>query len=900
MNMLQLSPSNSLVIPQACRPLLCAAALCLALSQAAGRDDAGVRLGVETAGTGTSLQVRVTGQAGQRLVLEATADFAQWSPVFTNEMAGVPFTFTVPQPGVYPWRFYRGVLRPTSLVLVRRDATGGVVLRYVAGEALFADGTPPWIDEAVALPAQIQSDPGQASTPSAVLFPATDRLYAARAIVDPVGNQTTIHVVDSGYPTMLAESTARVAVQRPGIIGSGVVLTYYTNQLVLVWREGDTLYATRSSDGLAWSAVTPLISLTTGVFAVWSEGDRFYLAHAPAGGTSIQVRVSTDGSTFSAPTIWDAGVGPINGISVSTDAQHVFVAFSTLKSVRVARMNKGGGFDTVQEVFAAPPLDPDYNIFAVTMHPSPFTWALQYVASSRSGGGLIYTTFGRRSPDGLNFTPTTWIYATNAVYRGPTAMALTPVPMPWLVQTHNSGRTTNVYTFVITGDGYTYGERQTFLDAARAMTANITNRAPFCYNRDLFNVWAMITFSKSSGFDSSAAVDDHDTIFDSYRSSGSMVVPRQDGIRHARRLITSNPTAPDAYGWMFQNAPGGATPILPWDTMGVPMPHQRANSLASVHEFFHTSVGGFRLGDHERHNQPFQNVNKSFDPTLTPGGTHAWQPWFVFAGPAPSRLMAVTDAYRDGLQAWIDGGNSYYNYWPTHFAYSENPASANYVDALALLNVGLWESELSDVPNLNTNRQYAPLRACAMYSQIHHAQGLCPVCAQIMVEHLQTAAGIVDPGAGRPFDWAAYQHAGGAFLEFQYQNGPVCGELVTPLPLNLNGLLTVNGIPVPSTSIFTYSSEDYYLFGLARVDLTPFVTSGTLATVVFNQQSVEAGETHLWLPGMHVVNGKGARYPVQPNGAALVDRLHQKHAPQCDYEYWDLAEADFRIVFTPN
>jgi hypothetical protein len=879
---------------------LYAAALFVGPLQVSGSDDSGVSLGVEAVGTGTNAQVRVTGQAGQRLVLETTTDFEQWLPVFTNEVASVPFAYTDHQTGVYPGRFYRGVLRPTSLVLVRRDATGGVVLRYVAGEALFADGTPPWIDQAVALPPQIRSDPLQASASSAVLFPATDRLYVARAIVDPIGRQTTLYVVDSGYPTMLSESTARVVGQRSGIIGSGVVLTYYTNHLLLVWREGGDLYATRSTDGQAWSAVAPLIALPDGVFACWSEGERLYLAHAPSGGSSIQVRVSTDGSTFSAPTLLDAGVGPINGISVSADARHVLVAFSALKSVRVARMVKGGAFDTVREVFAAPPLDPDYNILAVTMHPSPFTWALQYVASHRSEGGLTYTTFGRRSSDGLNFTPTTWIYATNAAFGGPTAMALSPVPMPWLVQTHDSGRTTNVYTFVITGDGYTYGERQVFLNAAQAMTANLTNRAPFFYHPDLFNVWAVITFSKSSSFDSSAAVDDHDTIFDSYRLSPAMVVARQDAIRHAKRLLTGNPSARNVYGWLFQNAPGGqGIGILPWDTGGVPMPHQRANSLVPIHEYWHTGSGGFQLGDHDRHNQ-FQNANKSFDGTLSPSGTHAWQPWFVFTGPARSRLMESSDAYRDGLPAWIAAGNSQYTYWNNHFPYSEDPVSIHYVDALALLNVGLWESEMSDVPDLNTNRHYAPLRACAMYSMTHHAQGLCPVCAQVMLEHLQTVAGIVDAGAGRPFDWEAYQGAGGAFLEFQCQNGPVCAELGVPPPLNLDGLLTVNGAPVPASGIFTCGSEDYYDYGIARVDLTPFVSSGAPATVVFKQQPAAAGETHLWLPGLHLLNGQGARYPVQPEGAALVDRLHQKHAPQCDYEYWDLAEDDFRVTFTPR
>lgn len=128
----------------------------------------------------------------------------------------------------------------------------------------------------------------------------------------------------------------------------------------------------------------------------------------------------------------------------------------------------------------------------------------------------------------------------------------------------------------------------------------------------------------------------------------------------------------------------------------------------------------------------------------------------------------------------------------------------------------------------------------------------------------------------------------------------MCSESGAQPPLNLSGLLTVNGYPVPTASILTYASEDYYVYGLARVNLEPFVNSGTPATVVFRQQPAAAKETHLWLPGLQILNGKGARYPVQPDGPTLLDRLHQKHAPQCDYEYWDLAEGDLRITFTPK
>ena len=135
-------------------------------------------------------------------------------------------------------------------------------------------------------------------------------------------------------------------------------------------------------------------------------------------------------------------------------------------------------------------------------------------------------------------------------------MTLTPVPMLWIVKTHDSGNGADaVYNFVITGDGFTYDEKDIFYNAAQEMTANITNRAPFFYNQDLFNVWVVNTFSKNSGFDTSETINDKDTIFDGYRKTNTpMVITRHDGIRHARRVITGDPNTSNFSTFIVQSS----------------------------------------------------------------------------------------------------------------------------------------------------------------------------------------------------------------------------------------------------------------------------------------------------------------------------------------------------------
>jgi hypothetical protein len=113
----------------------------------------------------------------------------------------------------------------------------------------------------------------------------------------------------------------------------------------------------------------------------------------------------------------------------------------------------------------------------------------------------------------------------------------------------------------------------------------------------------------------------------------------------------------------------------------------------------------------------------------------------------------------------------------------------------------------------------------------------------------------------------------------------------------------INGTAVPTSAIETHESEDPahgvpHLVG--RVDLGKLVTPGVSATLVFKQRNAADDETDLWIPGIQMTNDRGARYPVDPVGSGLITLLHQKHAPECDYDYFDLATGDLTLSFTPN
>jgi hypothetical protein len=50
---------------------------------------------------------RITGKSNQVVIVEASSDLANWSPLVTNTLNGHPFSFSDPTPATLPQRFYR-------------------------------------------------------------------------------------------------------------------------------------------------------------------------------------------------------------------------------------------------------------------------------------------------------------------------------------------------------------------------------------------------------------------------------------------------------------------------------------------------------------------------------------------------------------------------------------------------------------------------------------------------------------------------------------------------------------------------------------------------------------------------------------------------------------------------
>ncbi len=790
--------------------------------------------------------------------------------------------------------------KPTTLALVQQNLTGGIQLRYVRGEALGGSTTYIHHPQRVALPEQPTASATALGAPSAVRSGDQKRVFVARAVVDFQNQRTTIHVIDSSYATLMATAISRPVIERPVVVDSAVYLTQLNNEFLLIWREGSLLKVSRSADGASWSTVQNLITPGDVAFNLWSEGDRLYLAHTNTAADSITVKRSDDGVNFTDMMSFTPKSVPVNDLSIATDSARVLVAYASEKAIRVRCTAKSGVGRRDRIVISAPEQTPDYRLLDVSLHPSPYGWSLLYNASLPTPDGIAFTTFGRRSDDGLHYGTNSWWFYTGPIYTGRADMSLTPAPMPWITKVHDSGEDAgDTYNFVITGEGFRYEEKDLFANAAQTLTANILNRSPFFYNQGLFNIWIVNTFSIDAGFDSSETTDDKNTIFDSHRMDGTTYVRnRENAIQHAKRVIAGDEqSVSHLYGFILMNNSEDEPVAIPsWDVHGTPVPYRRANSLVLIHEYLHTHAGsgGFALGDHERRQQAANQVNKSFDSTLVAGGSHAWQPWFVFNGPAASRLMETTPQYKAGLLDWIANGNEKWQYHRSAFAYSEDPSSPYYVDALSLLNVGLWESELSDVEDFSLYPQYSALRACAMNSLLHHAQIFCPICSQSILAHLAQAS-------GETFDIAAFQSASGAQVEFQAVNSSICGQDAISNGIDLEGLLSVNGNDIPLSDISCYDSHDLgYLFRVCRADISALVSTGQTATVAFRQRPAGSGDTRLWLPGLQIVNARGARYPMQPAAQPVVDRLHQKHAPECDYEFWNLEEGDLLLSFEPN
>ncbi|MBZ5497654.1 MAG: M64 family metallopeptidase [Acidobacteriia bacterium] len=787
------------------------------------------------------------------------------------------------------------------------------------GEQPHPVGTHVNLDVQTTLQRHVGTDPRQITQPSAVQHPLTGRTHVARATFDGSAGRTMIHTSSATHPTILAHVTTS-SFDRAVVIDSAVVLTHFNGELLLAWQEGGVLKCCSSADGASWSPVRDLAPLPAGErFALWSEGSKLYLASTQAAASQIVIRESADAATwttqFPVPGLpgclnmnpWCLAA-PISALAIATTGDFVFMAYGEPGRIKVARFRKGPvNFNLRSLVIsvARQQTSPAAALHALALHPSStYGWTLAFVesyADATSSTGRRFVTRARRSDDGLEWGGTEWQYASGTTNTGGVSLVTTGVPMPWIIRMHDSGRPSDaVYNFVIVTEGFTYAERDRAYAMCQEMMVNVMNRAPFFYNKDLFNFWAVITYSKDSGWSDPTATPPLETIFGSTRVSNQLV-PGILPMPHAWLLLTGNRTVAHYYGWALFN---GVVATRPYDDAGASLCEAHLHSIPGIHEYLHTVTGGFNLGDHDLHDNRFKIINKTFDGTFSSTGAHAWQDWFVFGTtPTASRKIPVTDAYRTGLLAWVNAGNTPGSY--AGFPYSTDPTSPSYVDALSLFQVGLWESELPDIADLAADPMFTALRACLMNSQDHHSHALCPICSRVIVEHLHTVAGM-------PFVLRDYQNTPKAFLEFQSRNQRACGTSTRPDALDLNGLVVVNGHPIAASEFMTYQADTLELVYVSRMDLTPWVTVGTPATIEFKRRSL--GETRIWIPGIQVLNGRGARYSTQPvdiilpSGESLVTRLHDKHptsrsvlnALGCDYEYWDLAEGDFALRFMPH
>lgn len=794
----------------------------------------------------------------------------------------------------------------TTLVHVQLDNIGRVLMNYVRGGSHFTTGYPQFAQQLLALPQYVWGDPNRPlAAPSAILDTTHDQMIVATAHVSS-SSLTTIHMIRAGYADHLQGATPSVMLTRPLAIQSAVQLTRWGADIAALWVEGSALMYVRSVDGGAtWTVPATLTNLWgTNRFAVTSSGSDLYVLYDsldPMGlqRTIFSARVDSSGAVASLNVVATLSAAqPLRGLSNAVNNGDLFSAYATSKKIVVV---KWPGFqpDLAQSsTVTTVPKGITSEYFSVTIQPSPYGWAIQYVERHNTTSGIRYSTFGFRSTDGLNY-PTTpqWLWQTASVFTGGTSMSLTPVATPWIHQLHDSGADKNsVYNFIIAGEGFTYAERAAFLAEAQVLTNNLLSRAPFSLNKHLLNVFAVSSYSKESYYDDNDW-GDRDTIFDAWRDGdATMVAVRKDAMAHAIRVVhdrtafgTPPPLPTTNYGVTIYNSPPGKlVAIAPWDVSGVPVDPEHTHAEVIVHEFMHTHQGAFALGDHERFNQPSNYVNKSFDGRMSPTADppHAWQEWFTFASPAMSRLIPVTDAFRANQ-----------NLPP----YSSDPASASFVSALDYLNPGLWEGwRFVDV---NT-RQYAPHHTCMMNTNAPRTETFCPICSERIASVLTTQA-------GGSFSRAAFRGAAGSYLDFPLQSMSGCGhEQTSDASFNLTDLIRVRSgsgtwTTIPASAIEKYDvggNTDRAYSDMGRVNLAPWLTPGQTATVAFQPRLSSDPGRFVYLPSVQVVNSKGARYSMQPADTAITNALLSKvYAVSCSHMHWDLAaNGELRLTFMPQ
>ena len=792
----------------------------------------------------------------------------------------------------------------SSLVSVQLNNWGYALMNYVRGATHFPSGYPQFAQQQLGLPRYTFGSANFAlAAPSAIFDTANDQIIVASAHASS-SSGTTIYVIRAGYPSMLPEATPTVIATRPGVIQSPVRLTRWGSAIAATWVEDSVLvYARSTNGGTTWSAPAAFSNVfIINQFAVTGSGNDLYVAYDwPDGALPnnwiFVTRIAANGTGSSIGTVANLpNTYPIRGLSIAANNGDLFTSYATSKVIDVVKWT---GFSPsaaqTANVSTLSGTSTSEN-HSVTIQPSPHGWAIQYVRSNVVSGARQYSTYGYRSDDGLNYGGTQFLWQTINSFAGGSSMSVTPIATPWIVKLHDSGADKNsVYNFIIAGEGFTYSERQKFLDKAQILANNLLSRAPFYFNKNSINVWAVAGYSKQPYYDDNTW-GSRDTLFDGARDGTTNIVSSgRDPMNHAVRMLHDR-TFPNTgglptrnYGVTIYNSPPGKfVGILPWDTSGVPVAPDRVHSAVVIHEFSHTHNGGFTVGDHELYNQS-DNVNKSFDGRVsaTASPPHAWQEWFNFASPAVSRLIPVTEAFRaDSSQP----------------PYSPNPASPSFVSALDYLNPGLWESWRAGATA--TTRQYTMLHACMMNTNAPRSEVYCPICSERIASVLET-------NAGRTFTRAAFRGAQGAYLEFPLQVMSACGnEVATPANLNLSGLIRVRSgsgawVTVPPSAIEVNDFggiNDASSADMGRVNLGSWVTPGQVATVAFQTRSSGDPARFVYLPSVQVVNSKGARYPIEPADSTIASALQQKvYDVNCGHTHWDLAaNGELRLSFTPH
>ena len=874
----------------------------------------------------------------------------------------------------------------TTLVMVQTDPSGLPVLRYVRGRADYLSGSNMSQPQPVGLESVADFGPDNA--------PSILRHGGILAVAHRVGQ--TIHFRSSGYATRLAQdqdnpppSQLVLASDPFGPMSSRVQLARAGKSLFVTWRSGITLRAIASHDGgKSWSA--PYTLVATPVYQNYAVASDL---SAGADGLLV-VRVRPTGKARAVQAYWlskptassqpvfqvlspainvYSGIGEIQDVSIARDGGKVFIAYARSNRIDVSRYDYSTrAFEATSTIVNYLPVSYQREIRAVTIQPSPYGWACQWVEASTLPGPLRYFTYGLLSADGLNYPSTPqWSYHAASVSNvGPTSMTTTPVPTPWIWKYHDSGRSAEAaFNLVITGDGYTYSERNLFFEHAKTMADRILTVTPLAENGDLYNIWIVAAYSKHSGHDtrdpSNCAIvqERRDTIFDSW-TCGSTDFDYLVS-RHSRRMLAglspwSATTAPAVrtIGLVNQSS-SGTSGITTWFGGAVPVGtasdggQRLYASIAPLHEglhgnlFAHPDFSGNRFAaDQDLYIEDVSGVNVSSTSGLA---AHPWAYWFTTEGSAPSVQAQLSDDYRahrslgrfscgNDVFAWFfadpscsvlqtdghpalqpgsgctpgPGGFQADQCMQMGIPFTSNPfVGAWRIDGLSYFNPGLFELQ-EHLGYSGTIRWYTSSYAGVMYSRTHKSFFLDPVTAEGIVESLER-------WATGSYSSDGFRNAGGATLAFHLLRmdsthyGSQTKDMApwqfifpwgtqSTCPAELDAA-SASLETLGSSLVVQVGATDYRLsdMSIARWDQfgvdnyavatlpLPDTPVGTPVSVQFRSTNAgaDAPPAWLWIPGIQIVNQRGARYAMHPD-TSHVSALQAKTAGMCDFEVWDL------------